>query len=144
MERLGGSILTVKSSLYFMEKLAKQVGSQEPPTIRQAINPPGTKRTLEQGRVNGLKFLSDCPTLVICLYYWLLFLTRSLLVGYKIRGQHEINSNPNRSRSHFSYYFWSSYKYLTSYQSEDSSLHEVVIYVPSIMSPIEPRMGIIF
>ena len=66
-EVIGSSIPVVKISLYLTEKETSQVGRKPRAHSLQGrqLTPPCIKRILEQGRTNGLKFTSDCLTLVI-------------------------------------------------------------------------------
>jgi hypothetical protein len=65
-EVVSNSIPPLEPSLYLTEKLAKQVGSQEP-THRKVGNKPHPipKRFFEQDKTTILKFTPDCPTLII-------------------------------------------------------------------------------
>ena len=53
-------------------------------------------------------------------------------------------ANPNQSCSQFPHNLWSLYAYLIHYQGEDSCVHEMVIWISSIMLISKPRMVNIF
>ena len=60
MEWFGDSILAMKSSLYLIESQVSRKPRAHPMQNRHYI-PPYTKKILEQGRANGLKFTSALP-----------------------------------------------------------------------------------
>ena len=70
---VGSSNHVMKSFSYLTEKKPSQVARKpraHPPRGRQRT-PTCTKRILEQGRANKVKFTSDCPMLVIYLFIYL-------------------------------------------------------------------------